>query len=219
MQSAADRWPRFFMKKLILIFFLFFGFQNSFAQLFELGGEVGFGKTTFDDYLYFSDLFGKYSDNQFNIGIIGSFNPNHSVLFFNTGLFYQRKEDYESSLNYFKIPLGLNIEPGKKFRVIFGGGFYLGCLFMTAGSVDPDLASSKNDFQIGSYADVGFKYHLVNSWNIFVKMQLDIDLTTLYKKTVPTHFGGNEYQNIRSFDYSINLGFNYLIPLRKEQNE
>ena len=167
------------MTKCFAIFFLLFCLPNSYAQHFELGGEFGYGKATFNDGSYYIKLLGEYSENNFNIGMIGSFNPKTSVLFFNTGLFYQQKADNESLLNYFKIPLGVDIEPGKKFRVMIGGGFYLSYLFMTSGSVNPDLASSKSDFQVGAYADMGFKYQIANSWNIFVKMQLDFDLSAL----------------------------------------
>jgi hypothetical protein len=206
------------MKKWVSIFFLLFCLQNSYAQHFELGGEFGYGKATLNHGSYYRDLFGEYSENNFNIGIIGSFNPKTTVLFFNTGLFYQQKADNESLLNYFKIPLGINIEPGKKFRVMFGGGFYLSYLFLTSGYVNPDLASSKNDFQVGAYADIGFKYQIATSWNIFVKMQLDFDLSALYKQSIPQHYGATVYQNIKSYDYLINIGFNYLMPARKKTN-
>lgn len=204
------------MKRCFVIFFLFFCIQKSYAQHFELGGEFGYGKTTFDDYLYFRDLFGEYSENNLNIGIIASFNPKTTILFFNTGIFYQQKADHESLLNFFKLPLGFDVEPGKKFRVMFGGGFYLSYLFLTSGNVNPDLASSKSDFQVGAYADIGFKYQIVSRWNIFAKMQLDFDLSALYKKSIPQHFGVTEYRSIKSYDYSINIGFNYLIPARKK---
>ena len=113
--------------------------------------------------------------------------------------------------------LHLDVEPGKKVRFIIGFGFYLSYLFLTSGKVDKDILKSKSDFQQGAFVDVGIKYQIVSTWSIFCKFQLDSDWTTLYKESIPSH-QGVEYQIMKSYEYSINLGLKYLIKSKRKNN-
>jgi hypothetical protein len=192
------------VKKYILIsvMLLFVQFVN--AQRFETGGTLGYGRA------YYTN------GNNYKIEATASFKLDPLFLWLNSGLVFQRCGDPGPWLNFFKVPIGIDLAPGRRFRFLFGGGLYMSYCF-----AEQDVVIKLNNFhdlQIGTYFDTGIKYQITNSWNIFIKMQVDIGLSTLYRNSVPTHFGEEEYEKIYGFDYTINFGFKYLIPKRTKSN-
>jgi hypothetical protein len=180
-----------------------------------VGADLGYGKTCFDEYFFFDELFGDYTYNNLRLGLTASLNPHQSVLFLNTGLSYQRIGNKGNALNFLQIPFGFDIAPGRKLKFFFGGGGFVSYLFLLTGTIDPDINRSKRDFQIGLYMDVGFRYQINNNWSVIAKMQMDFDCSTLYKESIPDHFGGYYYEVRHSYDYSVDVGFRYLIPQKK----
>lgn len=199
------------MRKLVLIISISCFSFLSHSQNLEIGGVVGYGKSVFNDHLDFEQLFSPTTYDNCKLGFVVSLKPNVTSLVFNSGILYQRKGNNEFSLNFIKIPIGLDVEPGKTIRFIIGGGFYFSYLFLASGTLDPDIKNSKSDFQFGSYIDLGMKYKIASNWSIYCKFQLDFDLSMLYKERIPSHQQDISYQGMRSYDYTINLGFNYLI--------
>jgi hypothetical protein len=178
---------------------LFAQFVN--AQRFEAGGALGYGGAN-----YYT------GGNNYKIEATASFKLDTLFFWLNSGLVFQRCGDPGPWLNFFKIPIGIDLAPGRKFRFLFGGGLYMSYCF-----AEQDVViklHSFHAFQIGTYFDTGVKYQITHTWNIFIKMQVDIGLSTLFKNSVPSHFG-EEYQNRKGFDYTINFGVKYLIPPKK----
>ena len=198
------------MKNVIKLIFLFLFIQSLNAQSFEIGGEAGYGKTTFDDKIRVSNLFGNSAGNNIICGLTCTLKPKITDLTFNTGLFYQRKGN-SPVFEFFKIPLGINVEPGKKVKFLIGGGLYMSYLFMISGSPDPEINSSKYDFLLGLCLRSGIKYQITTQWNIYLQLQVDFDLTPTYRESIPNQLGGSNYQDIRAYDYTINFGFKYLL--------
>jgi hypothetical protein len=195
------------MRKIIFVFILFLTSARSWAQNFEIGGEFGFGKATS---MGNSELFGQYADNNYKVGFLASLNPNHTILFINSGLLLQMKGNDQGYLENLKIPIGLDLFTGKKFGIVFGGGFYLNYFYSTTGNINPEIEETKREFQFGAYLDIGGKYQITNNLNIALKFQMDFDLTPLYEEGYYSAGGWLDgYENFKSKEYSVNLGIMY----------
>lgn len=207
------------MKKLIkstvLILLLLLGYQPTNAQHMEVGAEIGYGRTDVNDHSNLKQLFDPGAANNQKLGILVSIKPKPTGLVFHSGLIYQHESKGDHGLNFISTPVGCGFEPGKKLRAIIGSGFYLRYLFLTTGTSDAEFEATKKDFQLGYFLDFGFRYQIRTAWSVFIKLQLDFDLTPLYKYSIPTHSGNEAYQNMRSHSYSIDLGFKYMIPRKK----
>jgi hypothetical protein len=195
------------MRKIVFVLILFLISTHSWAQNFEIGGEFGFGKATSTSY---SDLFGQYPDNNYKVGLLASLNPNNTILFINSGLLLQMKGSGQGYLENLKIPVGLDLFSGKKFGIVFGGGFYLNYFYSTTGDVNPEIEETKKEFQFGTYLDIGGKYKITNNLNIALKFQIDLDLTPLYEEGDYSAGGWVVgYENFKSKEYSVNLAIMY----------
>jgi hypothetical protein len=124
------------------------------------------------------------------------------------------KGDDTYSFNNLRVPLGIQIEPGRKVRYIIGGGVYLNYLFLPKGDINPDFKKTFRDFQFGGFFDTGLKYNFFSCWNIFLLAQVWFDLSPMYMNEIPHHDGTHSTEVIRSYDLTFNLGFSYLIPIR-----
>lgn len=194
------------MKKYILLCFLFLAFKNVNAQKFETGGTIGYGRAYYH-----------ISENNYNIEATASIKLDTIFLWLNSGLVFQRRGNPGPWLNFIKLPVGIDLAPGRRLRYVFGGGLYMSYCFAEQDEIEK-LHNFQN-FQIGTYFDLGLKYQITHSWNIFIKAQADIDLSTLYENSIPSHFGEEEYENVKSFAFTINFGFKYLIPKKTKSNK
>jgi hypothetical protein len=204
------------MKRLLTLTTFLIVIQLAGAQSFELGGEVGYGKSVSGEKLEFLYLFGNSSVNNLRAGIDFSIKPDNTVLVFNTGILFQRKGDAGPSLNYFKIPAGITVEPGRRVRFIIGGGLFVSYLFMKSPSIQEN-GTSFSDFQLGGFLNTGIKYYISKLSCLYLQFQTDFDLTTLYRDPIPNHAGSDIYSNMRSYDYAIILGFRYSITKNKSK--
>ena len=207
------------MNRFLIIIVLLLVYPDSKAQNLELGGEFGYGFAILNDHFIVPDLSGNHPGNNYYLSFIFSLKPNIHSLSFNTGLKYQYKGNRYFGLNYFKIPFGVNAEPGRKLKFLIGIGVYTSYLFMFSGFPDSDLKRSHSDFQFGLYIGSGLKYNINKLWSTFFQLQIDFDVTPLYKESIPSHFGYTRYQNIHGYDYTINFGFKYLIQQKQKKTE
>jgi len=204
------------MKRSIYIILFCLTFGHSFAQIIELGGEIGYGSTYLHENIVFKEFFGPNAITDLGSGFHIAFNPKKTIIFINSGIIYILKGDNNYSFNNIRVPLGIKIEPGRKAKFIVGGGIYLNYLFLPEGDVNIEFKKTKRDFQIGGYFDSGFKYQLLENWNLFFLVQVNYDLSTLYMEENPHHDGSRSNSAIRSYDLSLRLGFSYLIPIKNE---
>lgn len=197
------------MKKILGIVVFVLATQYLSSQNFEVGAEFSYGQTFIESYINFKDLFKEDPINHFDMGFSASFNPQKSVLFVNSGLLFHRVIDQGNSLNFLKIPIGIDLAFGKRLKLLFGGGTYINWLFLTTGSYSQE-PPDKHDIIIGLYCDLGVRYRIVNDWSIYLKTRMEFDQSTLY-----SYDQGIDY---RSYDYGVIIGFSYLIPSKKEEN-
>jgi hypothetical protein len=186
-------------------------FEISNAQKIELGCEIGYGKTYITDQIYFGQLFETTDIRDITADINASYKLDTIALWLTMGISYQQMWDNNKPMNFLKLPLGIDITPGKKVKFIIGSGVYLRYIFSVPGSAGDDYNHTMHDFQIGLYVDTGVKYQINDTWNIYLKMQADIDLSTLYTEANPNHSGGYDYQDLRTYCYSFNIGCKYVI--------
>ena len=184
--------------------------KNSRNSCFCSGySEFSFGQTFIESYINYKDLFSEDPINNFNFGFSASYNPHQSVLFVNSGLLFKRVYDQDNSLNFFKIPIGMDLAFGKRLKIFFGGGTYINWLFHTTGSYSQEPPNTHNII-IGLYCDLGVRYLIVNDWSIYLKTRMEFDQSTLYSY--------DQGINYRSYDYGVVIGFRYLIPSKKAEN-
>jgi len=197
------------MKKILEIVAFILVTQYLSAQNFEVGAEYGYGHASIDSYISFKDLFSENELNNLNFGLSASSNPHKSVLFVNSGLYFHRIYDQENSLNFFKLPIGIDLALGKRLKFFFGGGGYLDCLFLMTGKYSQEPPNKRN-IQIGLYFDLGLRYLIVHDWCIYLKTLMEFDQSIIY-----SYDPGEEYY---IYDYGIVIGFRYLITLKNEKN-
>jgi len=204
------------MKKILIIFTFLLISNHLSAQYFEIGSEIGFGQfATINSH----NLFSKYSDNNYKVGILASYNPKKTILFINSGLLFQLKGNYQGYLENLKIPVGLDVFLGERFGYIIGGGFYLNYCYNTTGKVLAEVKETQRDLQFGSFFDIGGKFKITNFLSIFLKFQFDFDLTPLYKEGYYSAGGWLDgYDKIKSQEYSVNLGLMYRMHKKIKNN-
>lgn len=204
------------MKKSTILFLLLFLGLLGYTQNFEIGAEMGYGKTGIEDPIRIGEIFYFPEDLSFKSGINIAYNPKKTFLFITSGLFYQLRETSGTFLHFMRLPLGVIVEPGNKVKFLIGAGVYLNYFFNASGKENFDISGSKRDFQVGVYIAPGIKYRIVPKWWLFIKIQLDIDLTTLYID-VSSHKGNKSYSYERAKDLTFNLGFTYIIPHKNNE--
>ena len=191
------------MRKILEIVAFVLVTQYLSAQNIEVGAEFSYGKTDYTSYLYFKGLFSEDATNYLNFGFSASTNPHKSVLFVNSGLLYNRIYDQRYSLNFFKIPVGIDLAFGNRLKFLFGGGAYINWLFYTKGLQE---SSKTRDITIGLYSDLGLRYLIVRDWCIYLKTRMEFDQLSLFIDDD----GSDEHY----YNYGVTIGFKYLIPLK-----
>lgn len=202
------------MKRLIYILLFSLTISRSFAQSLEVGGEIGYGSTYINDNIVFKEFFGSNALTNITGGVNIAFNPKKTIVFINSGIIYILKGNNNYSFNNIRVPLGIKIEPGRRGKFIIGGGIYLNYLFKPSGNVSPDFLDTKREFQFGGYFNTGAKYQFLEHWNVFLVVQINFDLSTLYFDVNPHHDGTHTNSPIHSYDVCCRIGCSYSIPIR-----
>lgn len=194
------------MKKILVI--IAFGLITEYlsAQNFEIGGEVSYGHAYYSSNIDLESLFSESAENNLNIGISASSNPHKSVLFLNSGLFYNRIYNQSYSLNFLKVPAGIDLAFGNRLKFFFGGGAYINWLFYAEGFQEP---SEIRDIIVGLYGDLGMRYLISPEWCIYLKTRMEFDQVPLF----PNDNAGEHFYN-----YAVAIGFKYLIPSKNKKD-
>jgi hypothetical protein len=193
------KWKHGLRLLLIIILSDILATQYLSAQNIEVGAEFSYGKTLSASNFDLKRLFSDDAINNLNFGFSVSSNPHKSVLFLNSGLLYNRISDHDYSLNFFKIPAGLDFAFGRRLKFLFGGGTYFNLLIK-------NNPSNAYFLSIGLYTDLGFRYLIVSDWCIYLKTRMEFDQTPVFKSDNTSY----EY----FYNYGFIFGFKYLIPLK-----
>lgn len=206
------------MKKFITLIFLLILIENLTAQNFEIGGEVGIGKSSFLNQTGSKSLFGRSPMNNFTGGVTCSIKVRIPDFAINTGILYQHRVSFVV-FDFIKMPIGFLVETGKKAQFQIGGGAYISHLCNTSGSTDPDFKDLTYDFLAGVYLKSGARYRISRHLSIYLHIQFDYDVTPTYKEPIFDHWGHTYYQNIRAYDYSFSFGLRYIIQKKQVKSE
>ena len=189
-----------------IVLFLFL-ILNTKAQNFEIGYELGFGKTGW--YYSYSKLkaitfLDDSGPKSFRTGFLAYFSPDSLFISIKSGLIYiQMISNDLNNLKIIQLPIGADIQLGKKKHFIIGGGLYFNYLMSNKIT---DITFQNN--QIGLYANIGLLFPINTKMSIDFKVLYGYDLTKIYTEESYSPIGG-----LFSTDtYSTNL--NIVITLR-----
>ncbi len=140
-----------------------------------------------------------------SISFVVDIKPDKPIFGFNSGLAFQTIYSYGSTVNFLKLPVGIDFLIGKKNQFFFGSGIYgQSLLFET-----PEFYDNHLHFQFGAFADIGFRFRLNDTYSLFFKLQYDRDLTPIYKLSHHSPGGIFYYEHEFLSDISINIGFKF----------
>jgi hypothetical protein len=179
-------------KSLLFIILVLFASLLS-AQKNQIGLDIGYGKTTIEDYQRpLVSPFNKDLSDYARIGIFYYYTPTKAFFSIKTGLTYDYKGQNSTNLNYLRVPLGLNFTIGHRIQCVFGCGFYSSFLIAYRRINDPNFEDSKNRFQLGVQGNLGVGFQVSSRLSLSIIFQNNFDLTNMYKdqRTAPS---GGEY--------------------------
>jgi hypothetical protein len=204
------------MKFYLSVFFLFLIIRPVAGQEIEIGAEVGYGKTGNLDNVF--SLSENAKVNNYLIGFDFNYIP-RNIFSLTSKVLYSIDCSNSKSINYIKVPLGVEFLFGRKIRFTLGTGIMVSALIHYSRSItDTDFVSHHSDILGGVYINMGIKIIFANSWNLFVKFQEEGNLSPLYSYDVKYNIEGKEmieHDYLRTYGLIINAGVAYKIKLRK----
>ncbi len=170
-------------KIIIIISTLLLCNQLLYSQKIEVGPEIGFGRSEISEFYIIINPFNKdYSDN-FRFGLIGYFYPKKERFSVNSGIIYNQRGNYDDRLYFLRTPVRVDINFGKKIKIIAGGGIYIQLLIGDNSFVHSNFNSTKRSFQLGGGLNVGIGYQFSSKITFIVKYDNNFDLTRIYEGT------------------------------------
>ena len=156
------------------------------GQKNQIGFEIGYGRTNSSaDY--------NFSPSYLRIGGIYYHTINKSFFNIFTGLNFDHNWEKITYLSYIRIPLGIEINMGKKFKCFYGVGSYISGLLKYKGTNEwPDFEETLKRIQLGVFCNIGYEYQINTRYCIGLGFQVNVDITKLYTewRTSP---GGSDY--------------------------
>ena len=194
-------------KQTILLFLILIIPVLTFSQKVGLGGEISYGRSYgLKDFFY---PVTQQSVDDYKIGVVTSVLSRDSAFSLNTGILFNRKGILNKSVNYIKIPVGVDHLVGNKVQGLIGAGLYVGYLTSVIGIYPPEILTYPTDFQLGGFIEAGMNFKLSPVWALYWKGQAEMDFTTLYKEVTIDHSGQKTISLKRSYGYSVQVGIKY----------
>lgn len=201
-----------FIKKTLffIIVFLFhmLSMVNLNAQGFDFSIQASYAK--FDiDISRKVVLTPKNYNNGFELGPIVSFRPKNTLFAFNAGMLYNAMYYEKYNLNFVSIPVGLNIEIGKKAGVFLGFGIKFWYLLKVPEEFllyYPEEYMSR--FLYSYTAQIGV-FFIVNKLRFQLCPQIESFQTSLYyhlRSPAPGHCG-KYYYYLNMVSYNVTVSF------------
>lgn len=213
------------MKRFYILSFLLITFNllsiNLFSQKSEIGFQIGYGNTHFEESTSAKFLFGKEKDfGQFyTLGIHYYQSAKGDVLRFRTGLNHNRRIEDKKRLNNLQIPIGVDFNLGRKIRFVFGGGFYGNLLISYTGfSEYSDFEETKNRIQFGAYYNLGIGIQITQKYHVSLMARKNNDISAIYKD-IFSHHGGHYTEYKKGFDGYIGLSLHYRLFTQNKTDE
>lgn len=178
----------------------------TFSQSFNFGVFAGYGSSYFNNRIELKKLFDKNANNVLSISLLASYKPTKLIFCFDAGLTFKKVFSNKGTLDFLKIPLGLDFQIGKKHQILFGFGIYGQSLINQTGTFNSNFI----DFQLGYYWDLGYCYLINDKYSIFLKIQNDNDISELYRA-----YGYHMDESVYSFSSIISIGIKYKLICKK----
>ena len=132
-------------------------------------------------------------------------NTERGTMSINSGFYYQQVKSDCGEIRFFKVPVGIGLNPGERLKVPFGAGIYVRYTFYVSGDCF-ETGYEEETMQSGLYFDAGVKYEASDRLVVSLRATLDLDLTQLYGVKQMSQF---------LYGYGILLGTRYRIPSKR----
>ncbi len=202
------------MKKIIFLFLInYLVVNHSYSQSTNVGASLGYGAGYFANIARIENFFEESAYSNYEFSGLVSFKALKPPFSVGTGITFQLLTSPERRYSFFKVPIGLDFEIGKKYQFLFGFGLYV----QTFVSSNQKTYYEFEDLQAGFNVNMGFGYVLKDKYSFFLKIRKDNDFSKLYTEEVPSHFNRN-YQNIYAYKYNVAIGFSIKLKQRKKRS-
>ena len=196
--------------------FLLFLVSPAIGQNFEIGAELGYGRTSNLDGVF--SISNNKKVNNCLIGLDFNFIP-RNLFSVTSKIIYSKNFINSKSIDFVKVPLGIEILLGRKIRCTIGSGFIFSTIINYSKSItDTNFKTNHSDFQFGGFFNTGIKINFASSWNIFIKGQVEFDLIPFYSYDFKYNVNGNEmteHAYLRTYGLTINAGVTYKLKSKK----
>ena len=185
-------------KNLIILIYLTTLISNfSISQKKEIGLDIGYGLNT---------ITYKFS----KVGLTYRYTPKNAPFSIKTGLSFDCFKNTNSTLNFGRIPFGLDFNIGKKVQLILGLGFNTSFLIYSKTDIE-NFNASRNTIQLGIYTNLGICIPLKTKLSLLLLSQYHQDFSALYTEFEYSHFGSIHLVNVFSQSFLFSLGVKYKI--------
>lgn len=190
----------------LIIFTVFLiSWMNLTAQNFDLAIQASFAKFDIVPYGRKLVVAPKNYHNGFELGPLVGFRPKNTLFVFNAGMLYNTMFHKNYNLNFVSIPVGLNIELGKKAGVQIGIGLKVWYLLKVPEEIllyhhEDDI----NRFLFSYIAQTGI-FFKVQKLRFLLCLQIESFQTPLYYE--PTSHGTNWEYDLNMVSYNLTVSF------------
>ncbi len=182
---------------IIIISLLVISPSISFTQKKEVSLDIGYGLNT---------ITYRFS----NVGLTYRYTPKNAPFSIKTGVSFDCFKNTNSTLNFGRIPFGLDFNIGKKVQLILGLGFNSSFLIYSKTDIE-NFNSTRNSIQLGIYTNLGICIPLKPKLSLLLLSQYHQDFTPLYSKIVYSHVGSSNLEGVFSQSFLFSLGVKYNI--------
>ncbi|UTW65716.1 outer membrane beta-barrel protein [bacterium SCSIO 12643] len=146
-------------------------------------------------------------------GVSYDYSPWKAFISLRTGLWYANRKQNDTALNYFKIPIGFDLNFGKNHQFIFGGGLYGAVLFHYNGLPKTfEFKNQINRFVLGSYLNLGISLRVSDHHYFSLRYQINYDSSPLLNPEKSVN-----QNNFTLSDGIFTLGLKYRVPQRRSK--
>jgi hypothetical protein len=179
---------------LILLFTLGYSHMG-FTQIHEISLDLGAGSSNTDSELSFVIPFFDGS-SYYQVGGNYVITTNDELVNFYSGLSLVRKPIYRTATaTFLKTPIGIQINYGRRFRFVLGGGINLGLLL----SEDVDNYDLRK-FSFGQFIKAGPAWQISDQYRLMLSYQANFDATVLYVERRTSPGGSQSNYDMKSYD-------------------
>lgn len=196
-----------------ILIILIFIIRPLYAQKNEIALVLGYGQTEIEKYgRPFENPFKNVYANNVEFGLGYYYTPKNSLFSISSGLNYVLRGNSDMKLNYLRIPIGLDLSFGNKFKFIVGGGIYGSALLWHSGfSSNSAFNETKRTIQFGWYGNIGLSMQITQNYCLELLFRHYSDITRMYEYNGMSPGGAFYTRDYKGYDATIRVCLKYTI--------